>query len=132
MKKLILFIAVCTLASCTSEKLDITAAIKTAESAIKLIGDKKYDELVKLYTSDFSSSETKEVREKKYNQIIDIVGPAVEYILTDSIRQNNTEEESRIVLKYNVKHERVNTTETYTIVKEEGKYLLADIFITNK
>ena len=132
MKKLAIVIAICIFSSCASEKLDMTAAQKTAESAIRFIGDKNYADLSKLYTPDFATSETKEVREQKYNQIIDIVGKTIEFKLTDSIRQNNTAEESRIILKYKVKHEKVTTTETYTIAKEEGNYLIADIFITNK
>lgn len=110
----------------------MSAAKKTAESAIQLIGDKKFDGLAALYTKDFNDSEPKETRELKLKQIIEAVGNVMEYKLTDSTQVNNTGEESRIVLKYKVKHSKLSTTETYTIMKDEGKYLLSNIDITNK
>ena len=132
MKKILILITVISFASCTSEKLDMSAAKKTAESAIQFIGDKKFDALAALYTKDFNDSEPKETRELKLQQIIDAVGNVMEYKLTDSTQVNNTGEESRIVLKYKVKHSKLSTTETYTIMKDEGKYLLSNIDITNK
>jgi len=131
MKHLLLALSFFTLAACMNEKLDMAAATKTAESAIQLIGDEKFDDLSQLYTKDFSNSEAKEEREKKFDQIIKVTGKTIAYNLTDSIIENNTGEESRLILKYKVKHANTSTTETYTVVKEEGKYLLSNIYITN-
>jgi len=131
MKKIIFVIALSSLFSCTGEKLDMNAARKTAESAIQLIADEKYDELSKLYTPDFRDGEEKKLKELKFSQIIHIIGKMQEYSLLDSSRVT-TDEVNRIVLKYKVKHENAETTETYTVAKEEGSYLLADIYITNQ
>ena len=131
MKKILFVIIVSSLFSCSSEKLDMNSAIKTAESAIQLIGAEKFDELSKLYTPDFREGEAKEVKEKKFSEIMKVIGKPVEYAILDSSR-TLMDEVNRIVLTYKVKHENATTTETYTIAKEEGSYLIADIYITNK
>ena len=131
MKKTIFVIALSFLFSCAGEKLDMNAARKTAETAIRLIGDEKYDELSKLYTPDFRDGEEKKLKELKFAQIIKIIGKTEEFSIKDSSRIT-TDEVNRIVLTYKVKHANAITTETYTIAREEGNYLLADIYITNK
>ena len=113
------------------EKLDMNAARKTAEIAIQLIGAENYDELSKLYTPDFRDSEAKGMKEKKFSEIIHVIGKTEEFSIIDSSRVT-MEETDMIVLKYKVKHATATTTETYTIAKEEGNYLLANIYITNK
>ncbi len=131
MKKLFFILTLSTLISCTGEKLDMNAARKTAETAIQLIGDQKFKEVSKLYSPEFMEGEPAEVRENKFSKIIEVIGNTEEFSILDSSRLNS-EEINRIVLKYKVKHSNATTTETYTIVKEEGNYLLADIFITNQ
>ncbi len=65
--------------SCAGEKLNMNAALKTAESAIQLIGDEKYEELAKLYTPDFRDGEEKKLKELKFAQIIKIIGKTEEF-----------------------------------------------------
>ncbi|MEI8231478.1 MAG: hypothetical protein WCG32_02770, partial [Actinomycetes bacterium] len=91
MKKIIFVIALSSLFSCTGEKLDMNAARKTAESAIQLIADEKYDELSKLYTPDFRDGEEKKLKELKFSQIIHIIGKMQEYSLLDSSRVTTDE-----------------------------------------
>lgn len=132
MKQLLISLSFFCITSCISDKLDMQAAIKTADEAIRLISDQQYDELTELCTSDFNNSEPEEVRREKISQIIKATGKVISYNLTDSIRENKTGEPKRIILKYKVKHDNTTTTETYTVVKEEGKYLLANFYVTNQ
>jgi hypothetical protein len=126
MKKIIILFTILAMSSCSMGKVDMAEAMKTAENAMALISEKKYDELSKLFSYDFYESEPKEAREKKFEKIIDVAGKLIEFHLTDSLRENN------VILKYAVKHANTTTTETYTIVQEEGKYLISDINISNQ
>lgn len=132
MRKLIFASIIIFLSACSSEKLDMKTSMATAESAVKYIGNKEYSNLFALYAKDFAASEPQEIREKKLGKIIDAVGPVEEMTLLDSIRVENTGEESSIVIKYKVKHANTTTTETFTVIMEEGKYLLSDVNITNQ
>jgi uncharacterized lipoprotein len=132
MRKLLFVSIVCFLAACSSEKLDMPAALETTESAVKFIGNKEFSNLFALYSKDFAASEPEAERSKKLGKIIDAVGPIVETTLLDSLRIENTGEESSLLIKYKVKHANTTTTETYTVIKEDGKYLLSDVNITNQ
>ena len=126
MKKIIILFTILAMSSCSMGKVDMAEAMKTAENAMALISEKKYDELSKLFSYDFYESEPIEAREKKFEKIIDVAGKLIEFHLTDSLRENN------VILKYAVKHANTTTTESYTIVQEEGKYLISDINISNQ
>lgn len=130
----ILFFAmlICLSAACTSEKLDMTAATATAKSAVGYLGNKEFANLFALYAKDFAASEPADEREKKLGKIVDAVGAVEEMTLLDTVRVENVGEESYLVIKYKVKHSHTTTTETYTVIKEEGNYLLSDVTITNQ
>ncbi|HRG59438.1 MAG TPA: hypothetical protein PK323_10815 [Bacteroidia bacterium] len=132
MRKLIFAINLLLIIGCSTEKLDMNAATKTAEIAIKHIGNKEFNSLFELYAKDFAASESQEIREKKLGKIIEAVGKVEEMSLLDSIRIDNSGEESSIVVRYKVKHANTTTTESFTIIKEDGKYVLSDINITNQ
>jgi hypothetical protein len=132
MRNLIFILTLSLFAACSSDKLDMNASIKTAEEAVNYIGDKEFQKLFSLYAKDFAASEPEEMRVQKLSKIIDAIGAVQEITLLDSTRINNTGEESSIMIKYKVKHANTTTTETYTIIKEEGKYLLNDVNITNQ
>jgi hypothetical protein len=132
MKNLILASIIIMMSACTSEKLDMTASIETSTAAVKYIGNKEFSNLFSLYAKDFAASEPQDLREKKLGKIIDAVGEVKEITLLDSTRIENTGEESSIVIKYKVTHANTTTTETFTVIKEDGKYLLSDVNITNQ
>jgi hypothetical protein len=118
--------------ACSSEKMDMAASMTSAESAVKHIGNKEFINLFGLYAKDFAASEPEVDRAEKLGKIIDAVGAVQELTLLDTLRIENTGEESSIVIKYKVKHANTTTTETYTVIKEDGKYLLSDVNITNQ
>ncbi len=132
MRKIIFASIIIFMSACSSEKMDMTASMATAESAVKHIGNKEFSNLFTLYAKDFAASEPEADREKKLGKIIDAVGAVQEMTLLDSTRIENTGEESSIVIKYKVKHANTSTTETFTVIKEDGKYLLSDVNITNQ
>lgn len=132
MRKIIFGIVIVFMSGCSSEKLDMKAAVTTAEAAVNHIGKKEFNDLFKLYAKDFTASEPQEAREKKLVKIVDAVGDLQEITLLDSTRIDNTGEESSIVIKFKVKHANTTTTESFTVIKEDGKYLLSDVNITNQ
>ena len=77
-------------------------------------------------------SERKEVREAKINEIITVIGAVENYTLIDSVAQDNFGEESNILLTYQVKHANLTSKELFTIILEDGKYLIAKIDIQGK
>lgn len=117
------------LISCTGQDLKMSEAKTTAETAINLIGNQDFEKLSEMYSTDFSTSEPKEVRLQKFKQIIDATGPVQSFELKDSTSSNEIGEESRITLTYTVKHANLNTIETYKITKESGNYVIAGISI---
>jgi len=129
MKTFIFLLLAIGLWACTGQEMDIKQAKKTAETAINLIGNQKFDELATYYSEDFSSSEPKEDRIKKFTLIIGTTGPSNNFELLDSTVENNIGEDSRITLKYKVNHTNVSTFETYKIGYESGKYVIAGIDI---
>jgi hypothetical protein len=131
-RNLVLASIMLAMCACSSEKMDMKASIVTAESAVKHIGNKEFSDLFKLYAKDFAASEPQELREKKLGKIIDAVGTIQEMTLLDSSRIDNTGEESSIVIRYKVKHSNTTTTESFTVIKEDGKYMLSDVNITNQ
>jgi hypothetical protein len=132
MKHVILVFALFIAAACSSEKLDLNAAKKTAEQAIQYSGNKEFESLFTLYAKDFAASESIEESTQKLKKIIDVVGPVESYSLLDTLRVDETGQESYLVIKFKVKHSHTTTTETFNVVKEDGKYLLNDISITNQ
>ena len=110
----------------------MAASMTSAESAVKHIGNKEFINLFGLYAKEFAASEPEVDRAEKLGKIIDAVGAVQELTLLDTLRIENTGEESSIVIKYKVKHANTTTTETYTVIKEDGKYLLSDVNITNQ
>lgn len=129
MKNLSFVIISFILLSCTGQDMEINKAKNAAETAIGLIGNKEFDKLVEMYSNDFSTSEPKEIRLQKFNQIIDATGTVQNFVLTDSTINSEIGEESRIILTYKVKHANLTTIETYKIGKESGNYVIAGINI---
>ena len=129
MKTFIFIILAVGLWACTGQEMDMKQAKKTAETAINLIGNQKFGELATYYSEDFSSSEPKEDRIKKFTSIVETTGSSNSFELLDSIVENNIGEDSRITLKYKVNHANITTFETYKIGYESGKYVIAGIDI---
>jgi hypothetical protein len=132
MKNLFLVLIVLSVCACNTDRLNMQSAVSTAEHAVKHIGNKEFSELFKLYSKDFAASETEDIRKQKLGKIIDAVGAVQEVTLLDTIRVENSGEEPSIVIKYKVKHVNTVTTETFTVIFDEGQYLLSDVNITNQ
>lgn len=129
MRKILFVLLTSCLWACTGTDMKMQEAKKTAETAINLIGNKKFDELATYYSEDFSVSETKEDRNRKFALLVETIGSLQSFEITDSITENTIGEESRITLKYKVIHSNITTLETYKIGKERGKYVIAGIDI---
>ena len=132
MRKGLIVSMIVLISACSADKMEMTSAKATAEAAVKFIGNKEFSNLFKLYSKDFAASEPQANREIKLAKIIDAIGAVQEITILDSIRIENTGEEPSIVIKYKVKHAHTTTTESFTIIKEDGKYLLNDVNITNQ
>ena len=122
MKKAVFLILFISLFACSSDKLEISKAKIVAENLIKTIDQEQYSEISKFYTKNFNDSEPIEQRTQKFKELKIAKGALINYKLTDSVNEAKFAEDSRIILTYQIKFTNLTTSETFTIVKDEGEY----------
>jgi hypothetical protein len=132
MKKLIslslILLAFIFIASCRDNEFDNNKANALCEKAIKLIHEKNYTELSKLYTDDFKTSESPEVRAEHFDKIIEVTGGMKSDSLI-STTPKSSDDNDELVMVYKVIAERMTINESFTIAKENGEYRIAQINI---
>ena len=114
--------------ACKQNDFDKNKAAEVCEKAIKLIDNRNYSELANMYTDDFKTSETAEVRTEKFDKILNVIGR----MKSDSLitTKNRTDEDyDQIVFTYKVITEHITVNEAFTITKESGDYKIAQIDI---
>lgn len=131
MKPLFSFLLVLFLVSCSTEKLDETAAKQTAESTLEALKAENFDALYAFYAHDFANSESADERSQKYMKIFGATGKIVSYELVNTRHVAEIGMEPMVVLTYKVTHERLTTQIEITLIKEEGKLLISALGIQN-
>lgn len=126
MKKLFLFLIISALfTACQSDKLNDEQAKTVVEKLINHIAEAKYEEANSLYSTDFQNAEPLEARKLKFDQLNSSLGKLISMEATEVKNEQPTGEESRVTLTYSVKHEKINTRESFVVIKDEGEYRVA-------
>jgi len=85
-----------------------------------------YTDLAKLYSVDFSNSETPERRQEKFKKIFDATGDVKAYKLLDST-DTPLNENYEATIRYKLSCTHVNVTAYFTLMKEKGEYCISKI-----
>jgi hypothetical protein len=127
MKKIVIAFIISLLVSCT-DNYDFNKAQEVSAKGAQLIKDGNYRELAKLYSYDFSNSETPERREEKLKKIIDATGEIKEIKLIDTagVKLNDNYE---AMYRYKLFCTHVNVIGYFTVIKEKGDYCISKIRI---
>lgn len=72
------------------------------------------------YTDDFNKSETIEARTDKFQKLHDALGDFISMELVKATDSTDPNDFPCVTLVYKVKHNKVNSLETFTVIKEEG------------
>ena len=120
------------LAACSSEKLQMGEAKKTAESFIWQLDKGNYSDLSKILSDSYNASESNEKLVEKYKKLKDILGNVKKVQLTESVLEEKTGEESKVILTYLVTHDKLNSQEVFAVVKEGNTYKVADHSVESK
>jgi CRISPR/Cas system-associated protein endoribonuclease Cas2 len=131
MKKLFILFFVLFLLSCTNQKLDVGMAENKVSELLELLKKGQYEEAQSLYSGVFQSSEPLEARIKRLQEIEDVAGKITGYeFLESSVKE--FEGETILILKYKINCSKVNLTETFGVITEDGEYKIISQNITNK
>jgi len=127
MKKIAIVFIVFLLAGCT-DNFDFAKAREVSGKGAQLIKDGNYRELSKLYSYDFSNSETPERREEKLKKIIDATGEIKEIKIIDTtdVKLNDNYE---ALFRYKFFCSKVNVIAYFSIIKEKSDYYISKIRI---
>jgi len=127
MGKIVVALIICLLIGC-ADNYDFKRAREVSEKGVQLIKDGNYQELTKLYSYDFSNSETPERREEKLKKIIDATGEIKEIKLIDTagVKLNENYE---AMFRYKLFCTHVNVIGYFSVIKEKGDYYISKIRI---
>ena len=82
------------------------------------------------YTDDFNKSETMEARTDKFKKLHDALG---DYVSTELLKVTDSTDPNDfpcVELRYRVKHNKLNSIEEFTVIKEEGNLKVEQHTIT--
>lgn len=127
MKKLAFVFMILIFAGC-KDNYDYIKARDAAAKGMQLVKEQNYTELAKLYSYDFSNSETPERRIEKFNKIFDATGEIKEIKLIDTTGVQITENYEG-TFRYKLHCTKVNVTAYFSILKERGDYVISKIRI---
>lgn len=130
MKKVLFFCGILFCFSCT-RTMDIPAACKLSEDALKLIDERDYVKLAELYSADFNASEEPSTRMDKFNKILDATGTMLSFKCLDTANAV-PDEFGVLVLNFDVEFEKVNATATFDIIEDVGGLRINRISIQQK
>ena len=121
------------LVSCSGDKLDMAQAKTAAEGCLTAIDKEEYPKVISdYYASELGSAEPAEELTNKFKKLKEVTGPMQSFEFKEGVSSAEMGQESAAVLTYSVKHERVTTTEKFTIIIESGKYKVSSHDIKNE
>ena len=129
MKKfaIVQYILVLSLVACSTVPT-INEGKQVAETLIKEADKGNYEALSEYYTTEFNQGEPESLRVEKFKQLKEAFGDLQEIQMIDSA----TVSEEGVILKFLVKHTKLNSIETFVVVKEENKSKVAKHMVKNE
>ena len=129
MKKLAIvpYIFVLSLLACSTVPT-VNEGKELAQTIIKEADKGNYEILSEYYTAEFNEGEPESQRIEKFKQLKEAFGDVTEIQMIDSA----TVSEEGVILKFSVKHTKLNSVETFVIVKEENKCKVAKHMVKNE
>ena len=109
------------ISSCSLGKLDINQAKICAEGYLTSVKNENFEAASKFYSQMFNETESNEKRIEKMKKLTDVMGKITTYEVVDSTEKTEGDE-TVILLTYKVKHTKINSTEKFSIMKDEGEY----------
>lgn len=103
------------MASCTSDKLQMSDAKKCVNSYMDAIKQKDFDKAISYYSNESNENKLDEI--KKLDAVFGDIKNAE---LIDSAEVNG--EDSNVQLTYKITHANLESKEKFVIIKEEGEY----------
>jgi len=107
--------------ACAGNDLDLEKAKTLSEKVILEIRDKKYKDFSENYSKDFFQNITVQQWIDDMNKIETLYGPIQQYKLIEYQYENQIGGHNAIVLLYEVKHSKIISYHTFTILQEDGK-----------
>lgn len=119
--KTILLVSMISYFGCSSS-LEMEKSITVSEKLIEAMKLESYEDLDKLYTADFFSSNsiTKEQWIEDLQMLKEKLGVIESYEFTNSNNQANIGSPDMIVIGYLIKHSKFSSRQTFTIVTDDN------------
>jgi len=125
MRNLLLIIISINFLACAEKPMDVEIAKQVTEALIKESDAGNYEAVEKLYTPAFNESEPMDVKIEKLNRLKNILGDVQSVEFISSTHQAEFGQPKKLILVYRVKHSKITTIESFSVVEEEGGYRIA-------
>lgn len=119
------------LASCGGGKVDYAKARQVAEGAITAINQGDVSKVKEEYYSAELLATSGEELQEKIHRLKDLSGNLVSYTLKDSSGSSEIGEPTMVNLTYEVKYEKVTTTEQFIVSEQGNKYRITTHTVNN-
>ena len=130
MKKIVVLFSLL-IAACANMKLDEATAKSKVSEVLELLKNHQFEKAQELYTSTFQESEPLEPRIQKMQDIENVAGSILNYEFIES-HAKEVDNENMLLLKYKIKCSKVELTEIFSVIIEDGKYKILTQAVTNK
>lgn len=122
MKKLFIVLSILSIATWGCGHVDQAKAKALVVSLIQKIDSGKYDETSAYYTDEFNASESLNLRIAKYQALKDVFGNVVSMQCISAKDSTDPTDRPIVYLVYRVKHTKLTSRETYSVVSQNGDY----------
>jgi hypothetical protein len=123
--RLIAFIALFLITSCSQKPMDVEVAKSLVERLITETDAENFDALPEIYSPAFNQSEPIEVKREKLLQLKDALGNVTGMEFISSTLVEEFGQPRKLVIEYRVLHSKINTIEKFSVVEDEGGYRVA-------
>jgi hypothetical protein len=117
--------------SCSGGKPDYKKAKQVTEGALKSINAGEVDKVKSEYYSDDLISKSGEDLNAKFSKLKELTGNLISYTLKDSSGSSEIGEPTMVTLTYEVKYDRVTTTEKFIVSEQGSKYRITTHTVNN-
>lgn len=111
-------------ASCTREKLDPTKAKTVVENLISTTDKEDYKNISQYYTDALNEGEPENVRTEKLEKLKQMMG-AIENVTMVASNDTLYNDQPALFFIYKIKHNKVTSTQQFTVIKEKSDYKIA-------